>query len=86
MGIALLHPRANRLSGFHYRVAGTGVVLPRGGSLIPLDDIGLPIHGAMPSLMRWEVVELSPTSRPSTTGSAPSTNPHRSRLPAAMSR
>ena len=62
MGIPLLHPWANRLSGFHYRVAGQEVVLPRGENLIPLDDIGLPIHGAMPALMSWEVVRLSHTA------------------------
>jgi aldose 1-epimerase len=62
MGIPLLHPWANRLNGFQYRVAGQEVVLPRGENLIPLDDGGLPIHGAMPALMRWEVARLSRTS------------------------
>jgi galactose mutarotase-like enzyme len=62
MGIPLLHPWANRLSGFHYRVAGEEVALPRGESLIPVDDARLPIHGAMPALMRWEVARLSPTA------------------------
>ena len=60
MGIPLLHPWANRLNGFRYQVAGKEVVLPRGENLIPLDDVGLPIHGAMPALMRWEVTRLSP--------------------------
>jgi aldose 1-epimerase len=54
MGIPLLHPWANRLNGFEYRVAGTHVALPRGENLIPLDDAGLPIHGAMPSLAHWQ--------------------------------
>ena len=62
MGIPLLHPWANRLNGFHYRVAGKDVILPRGENLIPLDDIGLPIHGAMPALMGWEVERLSRTA------------------------
>jgi aldose 1-epimerase len=62
MGIPLLHPWANRLSGFHYRVAGMEVALPRGENVIPLDDLGLPIHGAMPALMAWEVGRLSPTT------------------------
>jgi len=62
MGIPLLHPWANRLAGFHYRVAGEEVALPRGENLIPLDDVGLPIHGAMPALMRWEVARASHTS------------------------
>jgi predicted methyltransferase len=30
MGIPLLHPWANQLNGFHYRIAGEDVVLPRG--------------------------------------------------------
>jgi aldose 1-epimerase len=59
MGIPLLHPWANRLSGFHYRAAGEEVALPPGENLIPLDDVGLPIHGAMPAVMRWEVVRVS---------------------------
>ncbi len=58
MGIPLLYPWANRLSEFHYRVAGQEVVLPQGENLIPLDDVGLPIHGVMPGLMRWEVASL----------------------------
>jgi aldose 1-epimerase len=51
MGIPLLHPWANRLGGFRYRVAGKDVVLPRGENLIPLDGAGLPIHGVMPALI-----------------------------------
>jgi aldose 1-epimerase len=62
MGIPLLHPWANRLSGFHYRVAGREVALPRRENLIPLDDVGLPFHGVMPRLMRWEVMRLSRTA------------------------
>ena len=58
MGIPLLYPWANRLSGFRYRVAGQEVVLPQGENLIPLDDVGLPIHGVMPGLMRWEVASF----------------------------
>jgi galactose mutarotase-like enzyme len=62
MGIPLLHPWANRLNGFCYRVAGRDVALPRRANLIPVDDIGLPIHGALPALMRWEVARRSQTS------------------------
>jgi len=62
MGIPLLHPWANRVNGFPYRVADKEVVLPRGENLIPLDDAGLPIHGAMPALMRWEVARLTDTT------------------------
>ena len=38
------------------------MILPRGENLIPLDDVGLPIHGAMPALMRWEVTQVSQTA------------------------
>jgi aldose 1-epimerase len=62
MGIPLLHPWANRLNGFRYRVACEEVALPRGEHLILLDDVGLPIHGAAPALMRWKLARLSPRS------------------------
>jgi aldose 1-epimerase len=62
MGIPLLHPWANRLSGFHYQVAGEDVALPRGENVIPLDDVGLPIHGVMPGLLRWDVARSSQAS------------------------
>jgi aldose 1-epimerase len=56
MGIPLLHPWANRLAAFEYTVAGRQVSLPRDGSVIPIDGAtGLPIHGVLPSLLRWEV-------------------------------
>lgn len=53
MGIPLLYPWANRLAGFEYRTAGRSVVLPGGGTRVPLDPSGLPIHGLVPDLMRW---------------------------------
>ena len=62
MGIPLLHPWANRLSGFRYRVAGHDVVLPRGGNQIPFDDFGLPIHGVMPARLQWDVTRLGRTA------------------------
>src|SRR5205814_1424897 len=55
MGIPLLYPWANRLSGFEYGAGGKSVALPRGGGLIPFDDAGLPIHGVLPSELRWAV-------------------------------
>jgi aldose 1-epimerase len=55
MGIPLLHPWANRLSSYEYRVAGKHVVLPHGTGLIADDGAGLPIHGVVPGLMRWDV-------------------------------
>ena len=55
MGIPLLHPWANRLAGFRYEVAGRVVTLPREDPRILLDPVGLPIHGVLPKLLRWEV-------------------------------
>jgi aldose 1-epimerase len=55
MGIPLLYPWANRLSGFEYRAAGKTVALPPDVGLIPVDDAGLPIHGVVPGRLRWEV-------------------------------
>ena len=55
MGIPLLHPWANRLAGFDYEAAGKHVSLPRGTGVIPTDEAGLPIHGVLPALMRWDV-------------------------------
>jgi aldose 1-epimerase len=55
MGIPLLHPWANRLSGFGYEAAGRTVVLHRGDSRLPVDPGGLPIHGVIPGLLHWRV-------------------------------
>ena len=60
MGIPLLHPWANRLAAFEYEAAGKHVRLQRGASQIPTDEAGLPIHGVLPALMRWEVDERQP--------------------------
>jgi aldose 1-epimerase len=57
MGVPLLYPWANRLAGFAYEVAGTEVVLQRDSGLFKCDPGGLPIHGALPSLLRWQVIE-----------------------------
>jgi aldose 1-epimerase len=59
MGVPFLHPWANRLGGFRYTAAGTEVVLDRDSDLFKRDPGGLPIHGAFPTLLRWEVVETS---------------------------
>ncbi len=56
MGIPLLHPWANRLSGSDYAVAGTHVALPRHTPLTDRDHNGLPIHGALPALLQWDVL------------------------------
>jgi galactose mutarotase-like enzyme len=57
MGVPLLHPWANRLGGLSYSAAGRGVVLDRESDLFKRDPGGLPIHGAWPALLQWEVVE-----------------------------
>jgi aldose 1-epimerase len=52
MGIPLLYPWANRLDRLEYSAAGKTVALPAD---LPADPNGLPIHGAVPGLLRWEV-------------------------------
>jgi aldose 1-epimerase len=59
MGVPLLHPWANRLAGFKYAAAGKDVVLDRGSALFKLDGGGLPIHGALPAHMRWQVLDAT---------------------------
>ena len=54
MGIPLLYPWANRLSAFTYEVAGATVSLPDDRALLPADPNGLPIHGVLPSLLRFQ--------------------------------
>ncbi len=55
MGIPLLHPWANRLSGLRYAAAGREVKLDRGSPLLHLDDNGLPIHGLLARHMPFHV-------------------------------
>jgi galactose mutarotase-like enzyme len=59
MGVPLLHPWANRLDGFGYRVGDTEVVLDRDSTLFKRDPSGLPIHGALPGLLRWDVTAVT---------------------------
>ena len=63
MGIPLLHPWANRLAEPAYSAAGKRVTLPPPGGRFALDPNGLPIHGALPGLLRWEVLETGATDR-----------------------
>lgn len=55
MGIPLLYPWANRLAEPGYDAAGRHVVLPAAAGRYGTDPNGLPIHGALPGLLRWEV-------------------------------
>jgi aldose 1-epimerase len=57
MGVPLLHPWANRLGGLGYGAAGSEVVLDGESGLFKRDPAGLPIHGAWPTLLEWEVIE-----------------------------
>ncbi len=57
MGIPLLHPWANRLARPGYTAAGREVTLPVPEGRYGLDPNGLPIHGALPGLLRWEVLD-----------------------------
>jgi aldose 1-epimerase len=57
MGIPLLYPWANRLAGFEYSVGGKHTSLPADDPRIPRDPNGLPIHGVLPGLLRWDAEE-----------------------------
>jgi aldose 1-epimerase len=57
MGIPLLYPWANRLSRAGFAAAGVTVALPAAEGRYPVDPGGLPIHGAIPGALRWELVE-----------------------------
>ncbi len=61
MGIPLLHPWANRLDRPGYAAAGKEVALPAPEGRYGLDPNGLPIHGALPGLLRWEPIETGAT-------------------------
>jgi aldose 1-epimerase len=53
MGIPLLYPWANRLDRHQYHAAGKSVTFPDDRAITHADPNGLPIHGAIPGLMRW---------------------------------
>src|SRR3954452_9313776 len=55
MGIPLLYPWANRLSGFSYEAAGRRVELDPESALIRKDPNGLPIHGLLNASPDWFV-------------------------------
>jgi galactose mutarotase-like enzyme len=57
MGVPLLHPWANRLGELRYHAAGREVVLDGDSSLFKRDPAGLPMHGAWPAILQWDVVE-----------------------------
>jgi galactose mutarotase-like enzyme len=57
VGIPLLHPWANRLSGFHYPSPHGEVELDRDSPLLKFDPQGLPIHGLLSGSPYWKVLE-----------------------------
>jgi aldose 1-epimerase len=58
MGIPLLHPWANRLSGFAYAAAGRRVELDPDSPLLKKDPHGLPIHGFLGASPYWELLGM----------------------------
>ena len=63
MGIPLLYPWANRLGHRGYEAAGRRVALPDPDGRYPIDPGGLPIHGALPGDLIWEVPDQPETDR-----------------------
>jgi aldose 1-epimerase len=57
MGIPLLHPWANRLSGREYAVGGRVVRLDPDVSPLRLDPNGLPIHGLANAIPYWTLTD-----------------------------
>jgi aldose 1-epimerase len=60
IGLPLLAPWANRLSGWHYEIAGVSVDLT--GVDLHDDGKGLPIHGTMTAQPGWDVVAETPAT------------------------
>lgn len=61
MGIPLLHPWANRLSGWSYEVDGRRVELARGSAQVRPDEHGLPMRGLLHGETSWVVTERTET-------------------------
>lgn len=57
MGVPLLYPWANRLAGLDYPGPHGAVELKRGDRLLKFDGNGLPIHGALPGALPWELLD-----------------------------
>lgn len=57
MGIPLLYPWANRLGGLDYPGPDGTVALRAEDPLLKLDGNGLPIHGALPGALEWELLD-----------------------------
>lgn len=59
LGIPFLHPWANRLDAFAYKLGGHDVALDRSSPLLKLDDKGLPIHGLLTGDPHWSLRALT---------------------------
>jgi aldose 1-epimerase len=57
MGIPLLYPWANRLSGFSFEGPAGPAELRKDSPLLKLGGNGLPIHGAIPGALPWELAD-----------------------------
>ena len=53
MGVPLLYPWANRLSGFQYEAAGKHVTIDPESPRVKLDEHGIPIHGLLTASPDW---------------------------------
>jgi galactose mutarotase-like enzyme len=62
MGIPLLHPWANRLSGFSYTVGDRAVSIDPHSPLLHRDANGLPMHGLLGASPHWRVVRRDATA------------------------
>ena len=56
MGIPILYPWANRLSGNSYAVDGSVVTLTPGTGGVRTDEHGVPIHGVLAAYPGWQIV------------------------------
>src|SRR5439155_3298477 len=57
MGIPILYPWANRLSGLHYEAAGKSVQIDPNSPRVRLDPNGLPIHGLLAASPHWRATD-----------------------------
>ncbi len=57
MGVPLLYPWANRLAALDYPGPRGTVELDGANPLLKLDASGLPIHGALPGALPWELFD-----------------------------
>jgi aldose 1-epimerase len=61
MGVPLLHPWANRLSGLRYEQGGRAVTLREGAPGVRLEEHGLPMHGLLGGSRDWRVEAMEST-------------------------